>query len=105
MDATRASTRRPRDVAHDEELPVRHFFHGETYALASEARITHAAVRHHVDAEGGYVVHDETSDVQSLEGLFDARMRIGEDAGLETVAARVGAPKSFTPGVVAMQGL
>src|SRR5688500_13149667 len=67
---------------HDPDLG--HVVDGPAKALAPEAAVLDAAVRHVVDPVGRHVVHDHAPDFQLLEGPPGMCQVVGEDTGLQT---------------------
>jgi len=53
----------------DGELEFCHLLHGVTHALASNAALFHAAIRHVIGAIGRDVVYDDASHFQLLDGV------------------------------------
>src|SRR5215210_3235500 len=72
------------------ELQLGHLLDRVAQALAAEAGLLDAAVRHVVDAERRHVVDDQAADLDAVEGAVDDAHVVREEPRLQPEVARAG---------------
>jgi hypothetical protein len=69
---------------------VCHFLDGVAHALAADAALLHAAVRHMVGAEGGDIVDNDPAEIKVPDGFSDLLHIAAEHPGLQAINGIIG---------------